>query len=78
MSALRKAIQREPGNSLARLHLCSTYEAMGRKDEAQALVSEVYEINPKFSLLNWEKTLPFRDKEFKKRYIDSLRKAGLK
>jgi adenylate cyclase len=78
LSALQKAIQREPDNLFAYLALCYTYEGMGRGEEARAMVSEVYRVDPKFSLTQYEKVLVQRDEKIKKRYIDSLRKAGLK
>ena len=78
LSALQKAIQREPDNLFAYLTLCYTYEGMGREEEARAMVSEVYRVDPKFSLTQYEKVLVQRDEKIKKRYIDSLRKAGLK
>jgi tetratricopeptide (TPR) repeat protein len=78
LSALQKAIQRETDNLYAYIGLCATYEAMGRADEALAMVSEVYRIDPKFSLAQFEKALVQRDEEIKKQFIESLRKAGLK
>jgi adenylate cyclase len=78
LSALQKAIQREPDNLYAYIGLCATYEAMGRADEALEMVSEVYRIDPKFSLAQFEKALVQRNEEIKKRFIESLRKAGLK
>ena len=78
LSALQKAIQREPDNLFAYIVLCSTYEEMGREEETRAMVSEVYRVDPKFSLTQLEKVLVQRDEKSKKRFIDSLRRAGLK
>ena len=77
--AYKKAIQR--GNELidivAHLSLAATYIAMGREKEAHAEAAEVLRINPKFSLDNHAKTLPFKDQSAIDRYIGALRKAGL-
>jgi adenylate cyclase len=78
VSALQKALQREQDNLLAYLQLCAIYEAMGRKEDARTMVSEVYRVDPKFSLTKYEKAVVRRNEETKKRFIDSLRKAGLK
>jgi hypothetical protein len=47
-------------------------------DEAQAEAEEVLKINPKFSLENFIKTLPHKNKADKDLVIEALRKAGLK
>ena len=51
---------------------------MGREKEARAEAAEVLRINPKFSLDSWGKTLPFKHQSEADKYIDALRKAGLK
>jgi len=78
LSALQKAIQREPDNLFAYIVLCSTYEEMGREEETRAMVSEVYRVDPNFSLTHLEKALIQRDEKMKKSFINSLRRAGLK
>ena len=50
VSAYKKAIQREPDNIFAHLHLAAMYIMMGREKEARAEAAEVLRINPKFSL----------------------------
>ncbi len=51
------------------------YSLSGRDEEARIEAAEVLRINPKFSLEKWEKKVVGPDKE---RFIDALRKAGLK
>jgi hypothetical protein len=54
---------------------------MGRENEAHAEAAEVLRINPKFSLDYYVKTSvlsPRKDPSGRDRYIDALRKAGLK
>ncbi len=58
------------------MHLADTYMNLGREKEAHAEAAEVLRINPKFSLEEYKKlnaNSPGADK-----YINSLRKAGLK
>jgi hypothetical protein len=50
----------------------------GREDEAKATVAEIQRIAPNFSLDRVAKASPWKDEATRDRYIDSLRKAGLK
>ena len=72
-----KAVKQEPENILSRLVLCSIYSIMGRMEEARVEANEVKNLNPKFSLIRFEKTLPYKNLEAKNRYIEALSKAGL-
>jgi TolB-like protein len=78
ITALKKALNRAPDDVLTHLSLASTYSRAGWLDEAQAEAEEVLKINPKFSLENFVKTLPHKNKADKDLVIEALRKAGLK
>ncbi len=78
ITQLKKAIEREPRDIMSYIVLASTYGMAGREKEAQEAAAEVLKINPKFSLKSFEKIHPYKDPSTKDRYIDSLRKAGLK
>jgi adenylate cyclase len=78
VSAYRKAIQRAPDNIIAHLGLAATYSLMSRKEEARSEAAEVLRINPKFSVDSYAKRLTFKDQSITDKYIDALRKAGLK
>jgi adenylate cyclase len=78
ISQLKKAIGREPGDIFSHIFLTAAYSMAGRDKEARAIAAEVFKINPKFSLEQFAKVLPYKDPAAKERYIDSLRKAGLK
>jgi adenylate cyclase len=77
-SAFRKAINRAPENILAHLGLAGTYSAMGREKEARAEAAEVLRINPKFSLVGYARIIPYKDHGEVDKYINALRRAGLK
>jgi len=47
-------------------------------DEARAQAKEIMRLNPKFSVERFARTDPQKNQVVKKRYIDALRKAGLK
>ena len=75
--ACRRAIQREPNNIFAHLHLAGIYIMMGRDKEARAEAAEVLRINPKFSLAFWAKVLPYQDRSVADNLINVLREAGM-
>ena len=76
--AFKKAIQRAPDSFMAHINLTATYSMMGREKEARAEAAEVLRINPKFSLERARKSLPDPNGASTDRYIENLRKAGLK
>jgi TolB-like protein/Tfp pilus assembly protein PilF/ribosomal protein L31E len=78
IAACQEAIRRESNNVFARVILASTYIATGREEEARAEAAEVLRINPQFSLERFARVRPHIDPENTARFIDTLRKAGLK
>ena len=78
VSAYKKALQIAPDDFLSHLHLVITYSLMGREREAHAEGTEVVRINPKFSLDEYAKTAVFSNQSARGRYVNALRKAGLK
>jgi hypothetical protein len=51
---------------------------MGREQEARAEAAEVLRLNPKFSVDSYAKRLMFKDQSVTDKFVDALRKAGLK
>jgi adenylate cyclase len=78
VSAFKKAIQGVPDNITAHLGLTYTYISMGWEKEARAEAAEVLRINPKFSLDYYAKAFSVKDQSRRDRYVNALRKAGLK
>jgi tetratricopeptide (TPR) repeat protein len=78
IAACRKAIQRSPDSLFAHTILAAAYGSSGLEKEARAEVAEVLRINPKFSLKFLAKTWPYKNKADLERYVDPLRKAGMK
>jgi len=74
----KRLLQDQPNHLLGNTGLTATYTMMGRMEEARAQAREVLRINPKFSLERWSKTLRFKNPDEVERYLDALRKAGLK
>jgi adenylate cyclase len=75
----RKALHLYPDSLLPHLGLATTYSLMGRDQEAHAETTEVLRIDTKFSLNRHAKGfLFFKNQTDADRYMESLRKAGLK
>jgi adenylate cyclase len=75
---LKKAIHLAPDSLIPHLSLAAIYSEVGRDAEAHAEVSEVLRIEPRISLEGIVKTSPLKNKADMDRFIDALRKAGLK
>jgi adenylate cyclase len=73
-----RAVQQNPKNVLSRAILCSIYSLSGRMDKARDQAKEIMRLNPKFSVDRLARTDPQKNQVIKMRYIDALRKAGLK
>jgi len=78
IAAGKKAVDLGPNNMIARAFLAVAYSLSGKDKEANSQAIEVMRINPKFSLDEWVKTMPYKDKADKDLIIGALRKAGLK
>ena len=73
-----EAIQRNPDYLFAYMGLTAAYNLSGDKEKSNWAVENVLRINPKFSLVRYEKSSPIKIEEDKKRIISAMRKAGLK
>jgi TolB-like protein/Flp pilus assembly protein TadD len=77
ISECKKATSREPNNLGAQIALTVANGMSGRDEEARAAALEVLRINPKFSLEGFSKSLVYKNRADKERYIEALRQAGL-
>ena len=76
---LKKMLQIYGHDTLgAHIGLAANYIYLGREEEARAEAAEVLRLNPKFSVDAYAKRLLFKDQSLTDKYIDALRKAGLK
>jgi tetratricopeptide (TPR) repeat protein len=78
ITALKEALVRNPNFLPARLQLAGVYSELGREEEARAEVAEILRLSPNFSLEAHRQSTPYKDPAVVERYIESLRKAGLK
>jgi adenylate cyclase len=78
IAAHKKSLNISPKDLLTHLHLTTAYSWAGRHEEALAQAAEILRINPKFSVEERAKFMPLKNQADLDRYLDGLRKAGLK
>jgi tetratricopeptide (TPR) repeat protein len=78
LAAAKKAVTVAPNDYMAHLVLAAAYILAGRDEEARSESEEVLRINPEFSVQPYGNALPFKNNADRKRYVNALRKAGLK
>ena len=79
ITAYKKAIHLWPDSLYGRIPLTATYCLAGRMEEAHVEAEEVVRINPKITLEGIARNGYFNfQKADKERFINALRKAGLK
>ena len=76
--AARQSLQHRPNFARIHLLLATSYAHLGRLGEARAALETSLRLQPGNSLNARRAALPSADPAFVERYIDGLRKAGLK
>ena len=61
----------------AHIQMAAIYARLGQMEQARRHAAEVPRIDPRFSLVSYEKLLPYKDARQKERLISALRLAGL-
>ena len=74
----KKALHINPDDITTFRNLAAIYAALGKEEEARAAAAEVFRLDPSFSIERQFKNMPWKDREGMERYMDALRKAGLK
>jgi adenylate cyclase len=74
----KKALKANPDYLLAHVFLAACYSSTGRDAEAAGAAKEVLQINPKFTIESYAKTLLYKNQADVERELAALRKAGLK
>jgi adenylate cyclase len=72
------AIYVSPVDNMAQRVLIGCYSLLGRETEAHLQAAELLRIDPDFSVEYAEKTAAQKNKNKTKKFMDALRKAGLK
>lgn len=58
--------------------LAATYSLLDREEMARAEADKILLLDPEFPVDRIAKRLSFKDKAYTERYVEALRKAGLK
>jgi TolB-like protein/Tfp pilus assembly protein PilF len=77
IATLKEAIRRMPTNWMAHARLVATYADSDRMEEAKSAAAALLETRPNFTVGNFMKTQPFKNKERKEWFRGLLLKAGL-
>jgi adenylate cyclase len=77
ITALERAKERMPGNSLASTELVAAYSEAGRQANAEAEVAYILKIKSDASVRGLAKMLLYKDPKERERVLAALRKAGL-
>jgi tetratricopeptide (TPR) repeat protein len=78
LTEFKRAIQGNPRYLEGHVSLVCTSSLMGRGKDAEAAASEILRIDPEFSLQDYAKALPYKEKWDLDCVIEALRKAGLR
>jgi len=78
ITVLKKNIARDPDHFSAHLALALTYSLSNQDEKAQKEIFEVLKLYPEFSLEKNALRWPLKNQDQKERFIEALRKAGLK
>lgn len=78
IAAHKKSLNRAPNDILTHLCLTTAYSWAGRLEEARAQAAEVLRIKPNFSVEERAKIGLYKNQADLERYLEGLRKAGLK
>ena len=73
----KRVLQSNPDDFRTLYGLAATYSLLGRKEQARNAATKVIKIDPKFSIENLVRTLPFKNRIDRELLIDALREAGL-
>jgi adenylate cyclase len=71
-------LKRSPNNLFGHIGLIAACTASGREEEARHQAEKLLELDPAFSLDRFAEMSYIKDKADLERFIDDLRKAGLK
>jgi len=77
ISAAREAARLDPHHTNAFVTLCSDFILAGLDEEALRMASQIVELDPKFSVSEFAKNLPYKDSTKIANIAEILRSAGL-
>lgn len=76
IQAFREGLQTNPTSERLHVWLAASYAQLGKKQEAEWEVDQVYSSNPDFSLERIKQATPFKDPKDMDHFLNGLRNAG--
>jgi len=76
-ASFKRRLIRMPRSDVTRAYLASLYGHTGRREEARQMWRELMAINPKYSLEQVRRVMPYKSPATLDRLVNGLRKAGL-
>jgi adenylate cyclase len=77
ITACESMIHMNPNSLPPYINLASCHSLLNQIDKARQAVTDILRIDPQYSIGQFALTMPFKDKEELKLYLEALRKAGL-
>lgn len=74
---LEKAQARDENAIQVKLFLAASYVKAGRQNDAEWVADQLQMLSPSATIASLEKATPFLNPEYKRIFLDDLRKAGL-
>jgi tetratricopeptide (TPR) repeat protein len=78
LTPLKKAVARNPDYAPPHVNLTLCYAYLGRQQDAEAELAKVLRLRPTYSLEIERQSIPYKNPADLERYLDGLRKAGLR
>jgi adenylate cyclase len=78
IAAYKQAINLNPDFLAAHLQLAALYSKLGQEEAARAEAAEVLRVSPQFSMEKFVQNNPYADRAALERFVENLRRAGLK
>jgi adenylate cyclase len=75
---LQKMVTRHPDHGPTHVNLAICYAYLGRQQDAEAEMAKVLQFWPTWSLEIERQSVPYKNPADLERYLDGLRRAGLK
>jgi tetratricopeptide (TPR) repeat protein len=77
VTEVKKGLEIAPNSVFLHYRLAASYSALGKEKEARAEIAELLRLNPKLTLADYSKALPYKNQSDLDTVLNDLRKAGL-
>ena len=78
LAELKKSLELSPNNYFSQIGLVAAYSMLGQEEQARTAVKKLLEMEPNFTTRSLSKLLPYKNQVDLERFLDAVRKAGLR